>query len=176
LWSEEVSDEEEGAAPHAATSSSAPAQEDEASWLDFAAIKVEEQPPSPTYLPPPPIYEDVRKGPHVYAEHDLNEEAPPTTDDFPDDAEAEAEAEEEAPPTTDDIPEPRVLSSFDKPAPLADGRERPQVYCVACYRLARQTHWNLCPHCSCVDSTVPEEDPLVGRCRGARMLGDNTIV
>ena len=135
---------------------------------------MEQQPPSPTYLPPPPIYEDVRKGPHVYAEHDLNEDVPTATEDVPEVADEEAEegaAEEEG-------PEPRTMSSFDNPLlrPLPAGGIRPPVYCLACYRLVHMKHWNVCPHCRCADSTVSEDDPIGRRCREARRLDDGTVI
>ena len=181
-WSEQVDDEEAEAAQLAAASSTTAAQEE--IWTTFQDAPVEA--PSPAFLPEPPVYTDVRQGPHRYSERNIYEgiveEEPPSTDHPPDAATPGAMplAPEEDTDAITHAFEPRGMSSFQNPF-LYPGRqghetERPEVYCLACYRPIRQVQWNMCPVCKNADSTVPQDDPLVPRCTQAQRLDDNTVV
>ena len=114
LWSEQVDDEEAEAAQLAAATSSAAAQEE--IWTTFQDVPMEA--PSPTFMPEPPVYTDVRQGPHRYSEHDIYEgiveEEPPSTDHLPDAATLGAmplEPEDDTDAVTHAF-EPRGMSSF----------------------------------------------------------------
>ena len=177
-WADQTDEEEDReAAQHAATASSSAAPAED--WIDFQDLTLGDL--TPTFLPQPPVYNDVRLAPHRLSEHHICEATmfepePPSTEHLPDAATPSALPLVRADQAEVVIHafEPRGMSSFDNPYILED--DRPDVYCLACYRQVRLLQWNFCPSCKHGDTAVPVVDPLVLRCVGAQRLDDKTVV